>query len=200
MLDATIYTDPFTGREILLLEDDGRLFGATYDPLRAGTPLAFTRGCRHCEDGRRVEISIHVRREIMMLVGRRSRSFIPGSRSLVREYRVHTRLKPHVLRCWTFGKKQHARVLDEKREVLRASRAPREETTYLSENKTSDLQIVRRAISFLFSARTATPAEIEACALPLSEAQEASSRRRGFRQVCHKIDWTNVLRRARSEV
>lgn len=196
MITGTIYTDPYSGHEVLILNGLDVLTGAAYDPRRADLPTAWSASCTHCQNKRFRDVPLHVKNEIWMLMTSRSGGFVPSSRSKITELTVPTNLAPHVLRYWTDSSGQHAHIIDDDKDLLRASRAPGEKIIYESDVKMPDRNLVHRALKFIFSVRPATPAEIIAVSTPLFERQRAKATICGYRKVCDKISWNTVLQQA----
>jgi hypothetical protein len=203
-MNDTIYADPYSGHEILVIEDDGTLFGASYDPRRAGTAVAWHGDCRHCQSGRQRKVSIHVKREIQALRTRRHAGHVPSTRSNITEYVVPSNSHVHRLRYWRDGSTQHANVVRAENTQLLLSAVQYEgEPITISDGDPRFFQskILRRCLRLIFSGREATRDEILACAEPLASAQAARARRSGYRNLCDKIDWVEIcsqLRKKRS--
>ena len=199
MIAGTIYTEPYSAEEMLLIEGEP-LVGAAYDPRLARLPTAWSSECRHCVAGRSHDISIHVKRTISLLISRSCRGVLPQSGSPIYEYRVPSNGEPDTLRHWKSSRGQHAHVLRLGHDLMRASQEPYEKIVYESDETHPHNNIVHKAIRFLFSARPATPKEIAACARPLAARQAKTAMRRGFRHVCDKIDWQKILDEVRGEI
>lgn len=192
MIAGTIYTEPYSAEEMLLIEGEP-LVGAAYDPRLARLPTAWSSECRHCIAGRSRDVSIHVKRTIALLLTRRCKGILPQSGSPIYEYRVPSNSEPDTLRHWKSRLGQHAHVVSLDHEIMRASQTPYEKIVYESDEKHPHNNIVHKAIRFLFSGRAATPKEIIACAQPLAARQAETAKRRGFRHVCDKINWQKIL-------
>jgi len=196
VISGTVYSDPYSGHEVLVLSGLGPVVGAAYDPRRADLPTAWTADCPHCQNRRFRDVPTHVKSEIWMMMTSRSGGFVPSSRSKITELTVPTQGEPHVLRCWTDSEGQHAHVVDSEQELMRASKAPGEKIIYESDEKMRYRKIVHRALKFIFSCRPATPSLIIAVATPLADWQRAKAKICGYRKVCDKIDWATIVKQA----
>jgi hypothetical protein len=192
MTRETIYTDPYLGTEVLLIQRGDRTFGVAYDPRKTVLPVPWSSDCPHCLAGRFKEISPHLRREIVMLLSQRA------GESCVR-YRVPTNGHPLTLYYWARGKTHHARIT-RSRQRLRITRRPgNPRLEYVGDPHLFQSPILHRCLRFLFSARKATPREITACLRPMLEQQLLRARqprtRGGRRLSCREIDWSTTLDR-----
>jgi hypothetical protein len=188
-----IYTDPYTGHEILTIGEGVSLFGVAYDPRRTSAPTVWHQQCPHCRGGRQRELTIHLKRMIQLLCTHRSGGFIPQHKARVDEYDVPTNTHVHVLRHWKTDGVHHAHVLDDQHEVLRASRVPLEKMTFEGDLRKFRSNMIVRGLKLLFSGRPATEAEITSTLLPLAQAQSAPKIRRGRYHFCSTVKWAPVL-------
>ncbi len=193
MRPPTIYTDHYTGYEILTIDDGRFLFGTAYDPRRTTTAIPWHQSCPHCRQGRQRDLTIHVKRMIQILCTNRSGGFVPQYSARVIKYDVPSNSHSHVIRHWITDGVHHAHVLDYDSEVLRASRAPQEKITFEGDTRKFRSNIVQRGIRFLFSAREAKSSEIRASLAPLAQIQSIPLRRRGRYHYCSTIKWAVVL-------
>lgn len=194
MRPPTIYTDPYTGYEILAIDDGRVLFGTAYDPRRTATAIPWHQSCPHCRGGRQRELTIHLKRMIQILCTSRSAGFIPQYNARVDEYDVPSNSHVHVIRHWVAEGVHRAHVLDDASEVLRASREPQEKITFEGDTRKFRSNIVHRGLRLLFSARPAEPADIQASLLPLVQIQSIPRLRRGRYHFCSTIKWAPVLK------
>ena len=192
MRPATIYTDAYSGYEILCLEGKEGYYGAAYDPRRASSLVAWASNCSHCrEHQRHYHLPLVVRRHVEMLASARK---IGGSIHAV-EYDVPSLKQEHTVRHWTTKDRAVVVVSDGKSSyrIEQTLTIPRVTTSTGDDTPFRHLHIVPRAMSFLLCSRAALPHEISACARPLSEEQAARKKRPGYRKVCDKIDWSSLL-------
>jgi hypothetical protein len=70
MSRATIYTDPFSGIEMLCLERGEQICGVSYDPRKTNLPIPWTGACPHCHAGRHPSLPMQARWEIVFLLSR----------------------------------------------------------------------------------------------------------------------------------
>jgi len=202
-MNGTIYTDPHSGHEILVLVVGKTLLGTAYNPRAAGTAVAWHGDCRHCVAGRQRELSIHVKREIQMLRTRRSAGYVPKTKSAITEYTIPSNSHPHTVRYWRAADSQRACIAGEDdSSTLTAVKPAYEKVTFSGgDPRQFQSKILHRCLRLLFSGRTATCEEILACAEPLAKSQLQRARRAGFRNPCDKIDWTTIcseLRRSKT--
>ena len=194
MTHGTIYTDPYLGIEILLVRRGNKTFGVAYDPRKTNLPTPWSSDCDHCLAGRQHEISPHVRREIEMLLSQQAnethvRYLVPtNGKSLTHlDYRAR-------------GKMHRARISRSRRFLLITRRPGNPRLEYVGDPHLFQSPILHRCLKFLFSRRTATPAEISACLRPMVEQQRLRARqprtRGGRRLPCREIDWSTMLDRA----
>jgi hypothetical protein len=193
MISPIIYTDPYTDYEILVLEKDGNLFGAVYDPRRTGLPVPWHQNCHHCQMGRQSDLSLHIKRNIQMLCSAKSGGYVPSSGSKITQYTIPSCVHVHVLRHWIIGGCQYAHILDDNNEVLRAARAPLEKMQFEGDAREFRSSIMHRCLQFIFSGRPAKKTDLEACARPLADTQKTQKPRRGRRNICDTIEWVKVL-------
>jgi hypothetical protein len=200
-MDCTIYTDPYSGHEILVIAADDSLFGATYDPHRAGTAIAWHGDCNHCQAGRQREISIHVKREIQALRTRRHAGHVPSTGSNITEYVVPSNSHIHKIRYWRDGDTQRANIVgDAESELLSAVQPPYEKITFCEGRpRLFQSKILHRCLRLVFSGRAATRDEVLACAEPLAASQASRARRPGYRNLCDKIDWAKICSETRKK-
>ena len=197
MIRGTIHTDPYAGTEVMLIELGEHVFGLAYDPRKTDPPVPWSSRCRHCQHGHQQDLSPSTRREIKMLLSKKT-----GAASDV--YEVPTNGSPLAIAYWTQGKSQHATVVKKGRSRsrlrLRASRRVGQslEQPLVLEGDLPSFKspILLRCLRFLFCQRRARPEEVAACLRPMLEMQLAHTRRprtRGGRRLaCREIKWTDV--------
>jgi len=206
MIRGTIYTDPFSGTEILLVQHKQLSLGVVYDPRYTTLPIPFSSGCDHCLRGRQHEISPNARNEIKLLLSKKSFNSLDRFNSLGR-FEIPTKNPPLHLVYWKTRRGTQRAVVVKKRRRLNVTQPPAPSTlSYEGDLRAfQDVQgrltspILYRCLRFLFSRRTATPAEISACFLPMVEQQRLRARqprtRGGRRLPCREIDWSTLLNR-----
>ena len=207
MIRGTIYTDPFSGTEILLVQHKQLSLGVVYDPRYTTLPIPFSSGCDHCLRGRQHEISPNARNEIKLLLSKKSFNSLDRFNSLGR-FEIPTKNPPLHLVYWKTRRGTQRAVVVKKRRRLNVTQPPAPSTlSYEGDLRAfQDVQgrltspILYRCLRFLFSRRTATPAEISACLRPMVEPQRLRARqprtRGGRRLPCREIDWSTMLDRA----
>jgi len=189
-MKSTLFTDPYSGHEVLLIEGIRHAMGAAYDPRKKGIPHAWHGGCPHCRSGRS-ELGIHLRRQIEMLGSQRFAGHT-RARSPIFEYDLP--LSEDKIRYWHSEPEQKATLLRKGEILASASKLPGEKIIL---DGPSISTVSMRCLRFLMSARPATPEEILACARPLAIEQKRISSLPGRRTACHGlIDWEKIARRA----
>lgn len=184
---ATLYADPYSGREVLAIErsvegEKRSLVGVAYDPRSTTSPIPWSGDCPHCLAGRQLNLTIHEKREIKLLLSQKKIGF--GTR-----YDVPTNGKTLSLLCWRERRAWRAKAWG-KKGTLEASRLPGEKIAYVGELRTYQSPVLRRCISFLSSAKAANLGQVWACIRPLITEQLHSRRTRGGRILpCTSIDW-----------
>lgn len=186
MTRGTIYTDPFSGIELLLVERGDAMIGIAYDPRKTELPVQWSSQCPYCRAGTHLKVPANTSREIQLLLSRST------DRS-VRHYTLPPDSRPIHLASWTAGKITFVQVIKTNGETLLVAKRPGAAATYGGNRRHFQGPILARCLRFLFSARRASPREIAACLLPLS-SRPTPKRTRGGRQfACGKIDWTTIL-------
>jgi len=196
MTKGTIYTDPFSGVELLLLERGDAMFGIAYDPRRADLPVAWSSQCPHCRAGTHLKVPAHTSREIQLLL---SRSISQRPRR-VRHYTIPPESRPLHLSCWTTGKTTIAQVIRAdlgKRKTLVVTKRPGSPATYEGDRRCFQRPILDRCLHFLLSARRASREEIAACLLPLHSRPAPKRTRGGRRFACGTIDWASIIQESK---
>lgn len=183
MTRGTIYTDPHSGTEMLLVEHESRVLGVTYDPKKTTAPVPWTSDCRHCLAGRQLGLSVHERREIRFLLSRKI------GRYCVR-YKIPSASRPRTVIHWTRGKKQTAKVADYKKSKKILLVTTGNPLKCEGDLRSFQSPILRRCLRLLFSGRPASQEEISACLRPLRERSGRKRGRGGRRLPCKNIDWT----------
>lgn len=186
-MKATLFTDPYSGHEVLCLDLDGFSCGATYNPRLATSLYPWKSTCPHCQTGRSVDIPAPMRRHIEMLCTRDEKSKYPTQHSY------------HLYQAGALYKIEHARIDDEQivdimtGEALIAQVKKRD-----LENRTvwGDLRskILSRATRLLMSARPADLRLVEAIAVPLDGICVERRKKSGRRPPCYDADWSGILR------
>lgn len=192
-LSGTIFTEPETRCEILLVEDGEAPFGAAYDPRRMGDALAWHADCEHCRRGRQQEkINLHLRRAIQILTTRR---FMGNEYdSPIHEYKIPSSSDPYIIKHWIEDDDNG----DRDHEASITCPSGKHLHAYLPENRPLKIQgdgerrsiAFQRALRFLFSSRPTRPSEIAGVASFFT--QLPTGLRKGRRNPCLKIDWTQI--------
>ena len=186
-MKSTLFCDPYSGHEVLLLEDKIPA-GAAFDPRRKEVPRAWHGSCPHCMTGRS-ELGTHLRRQVEML-GSRKTVGRSGS-SPIYEYELPLGGK---IRYWVASDGQKKATVIDSKSILAASQSPGEKIE-LSSPIASPTSM--RCLRFLMSARPATPEEILACVRPLATEQLRRASLPGRRPQCEKLlDWSEIVRAA----
>ncbi len=197
MTSAVLFTDPYSGHEVICCEVDGRLFGAAYDPRRAGTIVPWDADCPHCQRGRYGalrDLPVGVRRCLQMLASRRTRH-LPSS--VIYEYHVPTLDDNHTLR---FSRRPDGSaqvvLVDNGTKVFTAhkTRGPEPSFELKFEEARPKAKVASRLARFLLSERPAAASEVAAVARPLADETSTRKHKRGRRTLCDSIDWTKVIR------
>ena len=202
-MTATVFADPFSGRETLLIEPSrGPRVGASYDPRSADLPLAWHIDCPHCTQLRwKSGLTIHEKREIQIARCREA-GYVPTHGVNSHKYLVPTNCHPHVVRAWQKDGTRHATVRGAvPDEVLKVTQAPRGSLAY--EGNLRNFRAIetnlKRYLRFIFSARALTRDELSALLQPLVVAQRSRRPYRGHHKLCDMIDWDVTLRRELGE-
>jgi len=194
MISGKIYEDPYSGHEVLILSGLNHVVGAAYDPLRADIPIAFTSECPHCQGKRFRDVPTNLKNEIWMMMTSRGCGFIPQSQSKIIQITVPTVMEPHDLRHWTDPEGQHVHIVLGGEILMRAFKAPNEAMVIQTPEKMPDRKIIHRALKFIFSGRSAPLNTISAVITPLADHQKAKAKICGYRKVCDKVDWSDILK------
>lgn len=181
MISGTIYTEPETRCEILLIEGGADPFGAIYDPRRMGDAMAWHSGCDHCLRGRQEKLNLDLKRSLLILTTRMEKD---GRH----KYQILSSTKPYTIWHWTEDCDHLADVECPDGKRLRASLPENRPLKIVGEGKKHSLPL-RRGLRLLFSARPAKPSEISAVASFFTQSRD---RQRGRRNACHKIDWSEI--------
>lgn len=191
-----LFADPYSGREILLVEDGDRRVGVSYDPRRTDPPVPFAGDCPHCLGGRLREIPPHERREVALLLSRRESR---DGRTRVCRYVIPTN-----------SQRSMGLVIRQAGRALRASvtkQSPRSTLLLVKEPTTAarvisgdphafQSPVLWRCLKFLFSRREASREYALACLRPL--LGRSLKRKPGGRYLrCKEIDWDAVVDEAR---
>jgi hypothetical protein len=192
---SLIYTDPFSGIEVLLLNhsDPTTKVGVAYDPRSTSLPVPFYSLCPHCAAGRQQGMSVHTRREVMVLLS--AKQVLSKTRKTRRGrqneicYTLPTNEDPTVLLCWQKGSSRHALARTGGRELLITRPDDTSKLVYDGDRREFQSPILQRCLRFLWSSRTATPSEISAILLPLRGPRRPQ---RGRASPCHKVDWNTL--------
>jgi hypothetical protein len=187
LISGTIYTEPETGCEILLLGDDIP-FGAAYHPRRAGDAVPWHSGCEHCNRSRQTNLNIDLKRALLTLTTRRAsglREQVP-----VHGYTILSSATPYTVWHWILDNDHHADVDCPSGQHLHAS-LPEDRPLKIEGDGKRRSVWLRKGLRLLFSARPATPNEISAVASFFAPSLE--DLRKGRRNICLKIDWSEIL-------
>lgn len=192
-MNASIYTDPYSGREILLVEAPGGNVGIAYDPRRTDPPVPWSSCCRHCQRGRHRELPPQARREIVLLLSRRDRRH--GS-SVEHLYEIPTNSQRSMgLNVRARGRRLVAVVTKRSpRQILRLVKEPLLAARVTAGDPHSfQSPVLWRCLKFLFSRRNTSRAEAAACLHPLLN-QPRKKRTPGGRHLrCREIDWAATI-------
>jgi hypothetical protein len=183
LIYGTIYTEPKTRCEILLIEDKASPFGAIYDPHRMGDAMAWHAGCDHCRHGRQEKLNLDLKRSLLILITRMEND---GRH----KYQIPSSIQPYTLWHWTEDNDHYADVECPDGRRLRASLPEDRPMKIVGEGRKQSLPL-RRGLRLLFSARPAKPSEIAAVASFFTQSRD---HQRGRRNACHKIDWSSIER------
>jgi hypothetical protein len=183
-MTATTYADPYSGQEFLLLETPtGEVVGVTYDPRKPAEPVAWRSSCPHCRSGKTHLLTIHAKREIQLLVSRRSTADSS-------HYVVPTNTTPLDL-VVTETPEQRTIVVSSPDHVLVVkARPPWKSLEYEGDRRQFQAPILHRSVKLLMSARPTPPQEVCSC---LSSLLAPRPSPRGRPLPCKKIDWATVL-------
>jgi len=190
MAQALIYSDPYSGHEILLLTEEIAC-GSTYDPRRTDPPIAWSSLCSHClKDSR--HLSIHVRRQIQLLSSRRCLS------ADLQTFEYSVPCCEYKIRHWSrTDLVQRALIFVPGSESISVSQSPKDKIII---NGKVGSKIALRLLRFLFSARVASPREILAAGKILADKQASDKHHRGYRTTCRRVDWIRIVSESEQEL
>jgi hypothetical protein len=195
---ATIFTDPFSGHETLLIEPPkGPRVGASYDPRRTELPIAWHIDCHHCTQLRwKSNLTIEQKREILIVRGRVA-GHVPTHQAISHAYHVPTMGHPHLVRAWQKdGSSKHATIrgsdLSEILHAVQKGNGPIEYDGNLQKFRALETSL-KRYLKFILSARVVEREELEAVLRPLVQAQRSRKPFHGHHKICDMIDWISVL-------
>lgn len=185
-MTRTLFTDPYSGHEVLCLDPNGFSCGATYDPRLTSSLYPWKSSCPHCQKGRSGDIPSHIRRHIEMLCTRRR-----GAKDLI-TYQLTLDRSGDVYLL------EHSRKGDEQKvDVLLGSEIVAQVRKQNLEDRIveGDLRskILSRATRFLMSARPADLRLVEAISHPLADLCDERRKKPGRRPPCYDIDWQGVM-------
>jgi hypothetical protein len=188
---ATLFTDPYSGHEVLYLDRNGISCGATYDPQLASSLYPWWSKCPHCQKGRSVDIPSHVRRHVEMLC---ARSVNWGTKKCPKYSYLLT-----LDQTGDVYKIVHARNDDEQSvDVVRGDALVAQVRKRDLEDRVVqgdlDSKILLRATRFLMSERPADLQLVAAITLPLEEVCTERRKKPGRRLPCYDLDWQGILR------
>jgi hypothetical protein len=192
-----VFTDPYSGHEILLINDLGIApFGVSYDPRSLSPPVPWSSSCPHCVNGRDRELSIHLKREIRILS---SVCAIVGKECYM-TFVVPTNCEPIRVTVKALGESSQEFVVSGGGSrsatviVLRSGRTVYEGDPLLVKQARRP-QILGRSLRLLSSSRVADDASLVALLRPLACAQ-GGRRSNQYSQwsPCRKLDWTEVVK------
>ena len=194
---ATVFTDPFSERQILLIEPaSGCRVGTSYNPRSTDLPVSWHIDCPHCTQLRwKADLTIYEKREILIVRGREA-GYVPAHGSTSHRYLVPTNCHPHVVRSWQKDGTKYATIRGNlPDEILKVVQRPRSAIEYegnLLKFRAIETSL-KRYLHFIFSARVVAEAELAAVLRPLVDAQRARKPFRGHHKICDMIDWITVL-------
>ncbi len=190
MISGTIYTEPESGCEILILDDQDIPFGAAYHPRRAGDAIPWHAGCDHCRHGRQPKINIHLKRALLTMSTRKLWSVGDDHDPYpVHECKIASTPTPYTVRHWNVDNDHYANIDCPSGKTLRAELPENRPFKIKGEGEKRSLAL-HRGLRLLFSARPATLTEIYAVASFFLNNQKRS------RLLCDKIEWSVVLARS----
>ena len=181
------FTDPYSGHEILLIEDaaENKATGIVYHPRVVTPPSPWSSGCPHCSAGKQYDLRLHLRREIQMLCTR-------SIRNDVVEYSVPSSSQPYSLLCKSNDLGWCVRVTRPNvKHTLDVIYQPGEKTVFSGNPRSFQSTILRRCLRFLFTGRETPKNEIAACLVELV-AQQKKNKIPVRGHPCKKIDWSVV--------
>jgi hypothetical protein len=189
----TIYTDPYSGVEILQISQDDVVVGICYDPRKTLAPVPWSSSCPHCRAGRQKDLSIHTKRAIKMLLsGKSAKRRRGGSTRSVAVYSLPTNASSIALSHEIVGKKHVFRARKDGR-VLVFRGAPGSKLSHEGDLRAFQSPILHRCVRLLFSARPARPLEVAASFLPIVRQPKIPRKPGGRRLACRDIDWPTFL-------
>jgi hypothetical protein len=192
-----VFTDPYSGHEILLINDLGIApFGVSYDPRSLTPPVPWSGSCPHCVHGRDRELSIHLKREIRIL----SSVCAIVDKELSMSFVVPTNCKPVYVVVKTLS--------ESSQEILVGDGGSRSATIIMRRNgqtvyegdpllvkQARRPQILGRSLRMLSSSRVPDVESVVALLRPLARKQ-GGRRSNQYSQwsPCRKVDWAAVVK------
>ena len=187
MIAGTIYTEPATHCEILIMDHGAEKIGAVYDPRRSGDALPWHLNCDHCRRSRQAKLHPDLKRSLLIFASHRKE----GCRDV---YAVPSRTglgsqTSYILRHWSEDNDHYADVECPNGTQLQFS-LPEDRPLKIKGNGERRGLILLRAVRMIFSGRPALPSEIVALASFFERSPEIQKKR--LRNLCYKIDWSKI--------
>lgn len=188
MIAGTIYTEPKTHCEILIMDHGKDTIGAVYDPRRMGDALPWHLQCEHCRKSRQAKLLPDLRRALNLFISKQP-SVPAGNARGVDVYKVPSRTTTYLVRHWTEDNDHYADVECPKGTRLHFS-LPEDRPLKIKGEGERRALILLRAIRLIFSGRPAQPTEIAALASYFEHSPEIH--KKGCRNLCYKINWSEI--------
>ena len=186
MKPPLIFSDPYSEHEVLLLAHPPEVIGVIYHPRSTSTPIPWRSGCLHCVCGERLDLNLHIKREIKMLCTHKT------SRGKTM-YKIPSNSQPYSLSLkpslvgWQAEVARTGASL-----ILNVVHSFPGKITYSGELRRFRSPILHRSLKFLFSARQASKNEIASCLRELTLQQQRDGIPVIKQPPCIKIDWRSV--------
>lgn len=188
-MKGSLFTDPYSGHEVLHLELNGFSCGATYESRSAASLYPWRSNCRHCMMGRSLDFPAHVRRHVELLC---TRAMLKDRKTPTYTYNFvldQTNTVYHIVH-WRVDDEQHVEISRDG--VVTAQVHKRDLEDRVVQGDLSS-KILSRETRFLMSQKVADSRLIIACARPLEELRVERARRSGRKTLCSVIEWQKIL-------
>jgi hypothetical protein len=187
-LISIIFTDPYSGHEILTFIDQHtkNVFGVVYHPQRTDPVVPWRSGCKHCLGGKQESMDLHLKRQIQMLC-----TLNPKENGVL-DFFVPTNSQPYLL---SFKEDSPGWIVTVSKNDVSTDVAwkPKSKMEFSGDPRQFQSNILLRSLKFLFSRRNSKHKEIVGCLGPLIREQKRSGIAVGNRRSCCKIDWSFTL-------